>query len=108
MTLEFGEWQKVELKAAKVLSVEDLPGKDKLYKLRIDLGGEQRQLIAGIKPFYAKEKLVGRTIVVIANLQPRMIAGLESQGMLLAVKNAQGGFTTLTVDDDVPAGTRVE
>ena len=108
MVLEFGDWQKVELKAAKVLSVEDVPGKDKLYKLKIDLGGEQRQLVAGIKPFYPVEKLLGRTIVVVANLQPRMIAGLESQGMLLAVKNAQGGFTTLTVDEDVPPGTSVE
>ena len=108
MVLEFADWQKAELKAAKILEVEEVPGKDKLYKLKIDLGSEKRQLVAGIKPFYAKEKLLGRTIIVIANLQPRMIAGLESQGMLLAVQNAKGGFTTLTVDDDVPPGTRVE
>lgn len=106
--IEFNDWAKVKLKTAKVLEVEEVPGKDKLYRLQVDLGGEQRQLVAGIKPYYPKEELLGKTIVVVANLAPARIAGIESQGMLLAVKTTDGSFCVLTSDKEVSPGTEVE
>lgn len=108
--LEFSEWQKVDLRTAKILTVEDIPGKDKLYKLQIDLGSEKRQLVAGIKQFYTKEQLKGKTIIIVANLQPAKIAGLESNGMLLATKTADGKYAVLTLDSgaNVQLGSKVE
>ena len=106
--ITFDEWQKVELKTAKIISAEDIPGKDKLYKLGIDLGSEKRTLVAGIKHFYTKEQLEGKTILVIANLAPAMIAGIESKGMLLAVKNSEGKYSLVTTDGEAAPGTRAE
>ncbi len=106
--ISFQDWQKAELKVAKIIAAEDIPGKDKLYKLQIDLGSEQRQIIAGIKPFYEKEELQGKNIIVVANLEPVIIAGLESQAMLLAAKDSEGKYKFVSIDDSVEAGTNVE
>lgn len=106
--ISFEDWQKAELKVAKIISAEDIPGKDKLYKLQIDLGSEQRQIIAGIKPFFEKEELAGKNIIVIANLEPVIIAGLESQAMLLAAEDKEGKYKLVSIDDSVKAGTSVE
>jgi len=84
--ISFDDFKKTELKVAKILNAEDIPGKDRLYKLEIDIGEEKpRTLFAGLKPHYDKEFLVGKQIIVVANLQPRRIGSVESQGMLLAV-----------------------
>jgi methionyl-tRNA synthetase len=80
----FEEFKKVELKVAKVVSAEPVPGATKLLKLQIDLGTEQRQIVAGIALHYKPEQLVGRQIVVVANLAPVKLRGVESNGMLLA------------------------
>ena len=106
--IEFSDWAKVKLKTAKVVEVEEVPGKDKLYRLQVELGGEQRQLVAGIKPYYPKEELIGKTIVVISNLAPARIAGIESQGMLLAVKTSDGSYSVLTSDKEANPGTEIE
>ncbi len=106
--VSFEEFKKLDLRIAKILAVDDVPGKDKLLKLEIDLGSEKRTIVAGIKPFYQKEKLPGKQIVVVANLDPRPIAGLVSNGMLLAVLDKNNKFSLLTTDSDVAAGTRVE
>ncbi len=99
------DFSKVELKVAEILSVEDIEGADKLYKLEIDLGDEQRQLVAGIKSAYEKEDLVGKQIIVIVNLEPAKLRGVESQGMLLA---ADGEVPViLTPEQKVPNGTRI-
>ena len=84
--ISFDDFKKTELKVAKILSAEDIPGKDKLYKLEIEIGEEKpRILFAGLKPHYEKEFLIGKQIIVVANLQPRKLGPIESQGMLLAV-----------------------
>jgi len=83
------DFKKVELKIGEILSAEEIPGSDKLLKLQVDLGTETRQLVAGIKKAYDKEDLVGRQIVVVANLQPAKLRGVESQGMLLAADGEQ-------------------
>ena len=93
----FVEFKKLDIRAAKVLSVENHPNADKLYVLKIDLGGEQRQIVAGLRPYYTPEQLQGRTIVVVANLEPALLRGVESQGMLLA---AQDGAKVLLLQPD--------
>lgn len=106
--ISYGEFKKIELKTAKILAVEDIAGKDKLYKLQIDLGSEKRQLVAGIKQYYSKDELIGKTIIVVANLEPAKIAGVESNGMLLATKTIEGKYSILTVEGNVAAGTLIE
>ena len=106
MTIPFGDFQKVELKVAKVLSAERIEKSDRLLKLQVDLGGERRQLIAGIAQQYASESLVGREVIVVANLEPRVVFGLESQGMLLAA-SGPGGPVLLMPEKEVPPGSGI-
>ena len=95
-----------QLRVAQILSVERVPKADKLLKLQVDLGSEQRQLVAGIALAYEPESLVGKRIVVVTNLEPARIRGVESQGMLLAAD--LGGRPILaTFEEDVPPGTPV-
>lgn len=84
------DFKKLELKVAKILEAEKVEGSDKLVKLKIDLGSEQRQIVAGIGNVYTPEILVGKQIVVVVNLEPRKLMGLESQGMLLAASDEMG------------------
>jgi methionyl-tRNA synthetase len=95
-----------ELRVACVVSAERIPNADKLLKLDVDLGGERRQLVAGIAASYAPESLVGKRIVVVANLQPARIRGVESQGMLLAA-DVGGRPVLATFEEPVPPGTLV-
>lgn len=96
----------IDLRVAIVLSAERVAGADKLLRLEIDLGSERRQIVAGIARAYEPESLIGRRIVVVANLLPAKIRGLESQGMLLAA-DLGGRPIVATFDEAVPAGTRV-
>ncbi len=95
-----------ELRVAKVLAAERVPDTDRLLKLQIDLGSETRQLVAGIAEAYEPEALVGKRIIVVANLEPARIRGVESQGMLLAAD--LGGRPILaTFDEEIAPGTPV-
>jgi methionyl-tRNA synthetase len=105
--IEFADFQKVEMKTGKVLAVEVHPNADKLYVVRVDLGaGETRTVVAGVRAWYAPEQLVGKTVIVAANLQPRALRGVESQGMLLAVHDGDR-VKVLTVDGEAAPGIRV-
>jgi len=109
-TIAFDDFTKLDLRIAKVLEVSDHPNADKLICLKIDLGDEQRQIIAGLKPYMDCRRLEGKTIVVAANLEPRKMRGMESNGMLLAATfEAEGreNVVCLTTDGDVPAGATV-
>lgn len=109
-TITYDDFVKLDLRIAKVLEVEDHPNADKLIVLKIDVGGEERQIIAGLKGYYTPEELLGRQIVVIVNLAPRKMRGLESQGMLLAATPGEGDsqqVVILTVEREVPAGSPV-
>jgi methionine--tRNA ligase beta chain len=99
-------FRELELKVATVTAAEPHPNADRLLVLRVDLGGEQRQIVAGIRAHYAPETLVGRQVVVVSNLEPAMLRGVESQGMLLA---ASSGDRVVLVrpDDVVTAGSVV-
>tara|TARA_Y100000310_G_C20648024_1_gene797752 strand:+ start:1019 stop:1360 length:342 start_codon:yes stop_codon:yes gene_type:complete len=86
-TVSFSNWEKLNLRNAEILEVEDIDGADKLYKLKIDLGTETRTLVAGLKKDYTKDELTGKRVIVFTNLEPRTIKGIESKGMVLAVSN---------------------
>ncbi len=83
-TISYDDFVKLDLRAATIIEAENHPNADKLICLKIDLGSEQRQIIAGIRGHYEPAELIGKQIVVVANLAPRKMRGLESQGMLLA------------------------
>ena len=98
---------KVDLRVAKVLAAEKVPNSRKLVKLSVDLGTEQRTLVAGIAEAYEAEALVGRTIVMVFNLKPAKLMGIESNGMVLAASPDGGKPTLVGFDQEVPPGTRV-
>lgn len=100
------DFKKLELKVAKILEVKEHPDADKLYCLKIDLGEEQRQLVAGIRPSYSVEELIGKQVVVAANLEPAVIRGEESEGMLLAASD-ENGTAILSPEKEVALGSRV-
>ena len=85
--IEFQDWEKIELRVAEILSAERISGSDKLIKLEVDLGNEKRTIVAGIYPHYQPEELVGKQIIILANLEPRKLMGVESQGMVLATES---------------------
>ena len=101
------EFLKIDLRTAKVLAAEPVPKSKKLLKLTIDLGTEQRTLAAGIADAYAPEALVGRTVVIVANLKPAKLMGIESNGMLLAASTGDGRPMLLQVDGELAPGMRV-
>ncbi len=107
--ITFDDFVKVEMKAAQIVEAEDLEGSEKLLKLKVDVGEESgpRQILAGIKKHYSPEELVGRKIVVVANLKPRKMMGHESNGMLLAANDPSGGLNLLFPGDAVTPGTRI-
>jgi len=101
------EFQKIQLKTAKVLSAERVPKSEKLLKLQVSLGTEQRQIVAGIGKRYEPESLIGKTIVIVANLKPAKLMGIESQGMVLAAGDSEvRGLATFL--EDVEPGTKVK
>jgi len=109
-TITYDDFAKLDLRVAKVLEVRDHPNADKLICLTIDLGTERRQIIAGLKQHVAPERLLGRDVVVVANLEPRKMRGLESNGMLLAASFNVGddrSVVVLTTDVPVPPGSAV-
>ncbi|HLC78738.1 MAG TPA: methionine--tRNA ligase subunit beta [Candidatus Nanoarchaeia archaeon] len=109
--VSFSDWQKINLRVGKVTKAEDIEGADKLYKLEVDLGKTigNRIICAGIKEFYSKEDLKGRKIVVVENLQPRKMRGIESQGMLLAaVSEDESSVVLVKPKNDVTEGEKIE
>jgi len=88
-TITFNEFQKLDLRSAKILKAEKIEGADKLLLLDIDLGEEKRQLVAGIAQDYSPDELVGKTIIIVANLEPKKIKGYVSQGMLLLIPEGE-------------------
>ena len=101
------DFLKVDLRVAKVLAAERVPNSKKLMKLSIDVGTEQRTLVAGIAEAYEAEQLVGKTVGVVFNLKPAKLRGTESQGMLLAAVDADGGAILLTPETEAPEGSQV-
>jgi len=107
MSITYDDFAKLDIRIAKIISVEKILGKTKIVKGVIDLGSEKRDLIIGGAEFYQPEDLIGKTVVAIVNLEAKKIAGIESNAMLLAADLNDKPFW-LTVTDDVPLGTKIK
>ncbi len=105
--IEYTDFAKVELRTAKIMAAEKVAGATKLLKLEVLMGEERRQIVAGIALYYEPEKLIGKTVVVVANLKPATIRGVESQGMLLAASKGES-LRIITVDGDLSSGAVVK
>jgi len=102
----YDEFKKLDLRVALITSIEDHPNANKLYVMKVDIGGEERQLVAGLKPYYPREKLLGKRIIVVVNLAPAVLRGVESRGMLLAAQSGDR-VIILTTDEETPPGSKV-
>lgn len=106
--ISIDDFMKVELRTAEIIEAERVKKSDKLIKLKVDIGFEQRQVIAGIGKSFNPEELIHKKVLVVANLKPAKLMGLESQGMILAVEKEDGRFSLLTFDEKVNNGTRAK
>ena len=106
----FDDFKKVELTVGKILSAEKVLETDKLLKLSVDMGEQApRQIVSGIAPYFSDpQTLVGRKFMFVGNIPPRIIKGLESNGMILAVSTEDGKFSLLEPSEDIPEGTRAQ
>lgn len=104
--IDINLFQQLDLKVARVLSAEKAEGADKLLLMKIDIGGEERQIVAGIGPWYNPDQMVGKTIVVVANMKPAVIRGHESKGMLLAAKQGPD-LAIVTLDKELQPGAAI-
>ncbi len=106
MTINFDDFEKLDMRIGTVEEADYVEGSDKLVKLKVDIGSEHRTLVAGIAAQYSPDELVGKQIVVLTNLEPKRIRGVLSQGMMLAA-DEDGKPIYLTPEKEVAAGTRV-
>ena len=104
--ITFDEFKRMDLRVGQVLKAEKVGGTQKLVKLEVDIGMEKRQMVAGVAEVYPPETLVGKRIIVVANLKPAIIRGIESQGMLLAADLEDKPIIPF-FKEDVPSGTKV-
>jgi methionyl-tRNA synthetase len=103
----FEDFMKMDLRVGRILSVEDHPKADRLYIIKVDIGGsEPRQIVAGLKKFYSRDDMVGKKIIVVSNLQPAKLRGVDSNGMLLAAESGEI-VSLLTIDKDVEPGSKI-
>ena len=106
--ITIADFGKIELRVAEVVAAEPVPKSKKLLKLTVSLGGAPRTIVAGIAQHYAPADLVGKKVVVVANLEPATLMGVASQGMVLAGSTeGDGALAVITVDRDLPPGARV-
>ena len=106
--ISFNDFQKMDVRVGEIKIVEDIPGADKIYKLMVDIGGEERIMVAGIKLHYSKEELPGKKVLVLTNLEPKVIRGVESHGMVLCAHTEdRSKLVCTTVEKDIAVGSKV-
>lgn len=105
--ISFDQFKNIDLRVAKILTAERVEKTDKLLRLEVEIGEEKRQIVAGMAEFLTPESMIGKLVVIVANLQPAKIRGLESQGMLLAAENDSGELSLLTVDKEIGTGAKI-
>jgi len=106
--ISYEDFAKLDLKTAEIKTAEKVENSNKLLKITIDIGGgEIKQIISGIAKYFTPEELIGKKIVVLINLEPKIINGLESQGMLLAASDKENGISLIIPEKTVPSGTKV-
>lgn len=106
MEIDLQDLKRLDLRVGEVIEAEEIQGSDKLIKLKVDIG-ETRQAVAGVREWYSPEELVGKKVVFLANLEPAVIFGVESRGMILAAQDEEG-VSILTVDSSIENGTRIK
>lgn len=104
--IDYEDFKKVEIKLGEVLEAEEIPGSDKLYKLKVSFGEEERQILSGIKKFVSTDDLVGKKFPFVTNLPTRKMMGFESEGMILAVSDDEN-LSLLNVDPVIKNGTQI-
>ncbi len=105
--IKFQDFQKIELVVGEVLEAEKIEGSEKLILLKVNVGDEVRQIVAGIGNFYQPEDLIGKEIVVVVNLEPKKLMGYESQGMLLAAVKEDGELVLVVPEKKIGPGTKI-
>ena len=105
--ISFSEFQKIDLRVGKIIEANAIPDSKKLIKILVDFGAEKRQAVAGLLKYYKPEDLVGKKCVFLLNLQRRMLAGVESQCMILAAEDEAGNFTVLQPEKDIAEGSKI-
>lgn len=104
--IDFNQFEKIDLRVGKIIEVEKVEGSDKLVKLQIDLGDEKRQILAGIGKSYSPEELLNKSVAVVVNLEPKIMLGLESKGMVLAVKD-NNNLSVLVPEKEIVPGSKI-
>ena len=105
--VSFAEFQKLDLRVGKIVEATQIPNSKKLIKLMVDFGSEKRQAVAGLLKYYALEELIGRKCVFLLNLQRRVLAGVESQCMILAAEDSEGNVVVVTPEKDIAEGSKI-
>ncbi|MFH1826310.1 MAG: methionine--tRNA ligase subunit beta [bacterium] len=106
--ISFADFKKMDIRVGEIKTAEEIEGADKLYKISVSLGAEERTLVAGIKTYYPKEELPGKKVLVLANLEPKTIRGVESHGMVLCAHTEDRSFLVCTtVEKDIIAGAKI-
>jgi methionine--tRNA ligase beta chain len=105
--ISFEEFQKLDLRIGKVIEATQIPNSKKLIKLTVDFGSEKRQAVAGLLKYYTPEQLVGKKCVFLLNLQRRVLAGVESQCMILAAEDGEANVTVLMPEKDIAEGSKI-
>ena len=105
--IDIAQFKTVSLRVGHILTAEKVEKADKLLKFTVDLGTEQRTIVSGIAKYYTPEEMVGKQVVVVANLKPAKLRGIESQGMLLCAVSADGDVVLVSPEKRVPAGSEV-
>jgi methionine--tRNA ligase beta chain len=105
--ITFAEFQKLDLRIGKIIEATQVPESKKLIKIQVDFGSEKRQAVAGLLKYYKPEELVGKKCVFLLNLQRRMLAGLESQCMVLAAEDEAGNVVVLQPERDIVEGSKI-
>ncbi|WP_374711488.1 methionine--tRNA ligase [Symbiobacterium terraclitae] len=107
--IEYDDFAKVDLRVAEIIEAERVPKADRLLRLQLSVGGERRQIVSGIAQYYAPEELIGKRIILVSNLKPKKLRGIESHGMLLAATAEDGSLSLVTLDKpNFPTGMRVK
>lgn len=106
--ISIDEFARLDLRVAEITAAEAVSGADKLLKLQVDVGGDRRQVVAGIAKHYRPEELVGKRIVFVANLKPAKLRGVLSEGMLLAASDDEGSLVLVTPEAPIKPGSRVK
>lgn len=105
--IKFRDWQKLDFRVGEILEVNVHPNADKLYLIKIDIGGNKINLVAGLKNYYGEKELVGKKVIIFTNLEQKILRGIKSEGMILAADDENGNVVLLTIDSDIKNGSKI-